>query len=353
MDQKNNFPPSEAAMLAAFRLLGAEERVMLLIGTDGRVLWQTSAAERLLQLDWHTPVMAVLSENAACAVETALRESLWLEIEEEIDEIPYLLRTHPTEDGLLLLAESCAEERRPQRYERALSIRGANILGGMTNTVQRGLEHAQEETERALWERMEKLVLRARRIQLHSEIIDGEPRLDERMVLLDLAGLCRELIGEAQDLLGVPVTAPAGPLEAVMSREAFTFVLLNLLANAAACRPGQIEVGLRRANGHIYLQVSDDAAALEMSRVGEVLGGWRSSAAGTGASALTQVGTGLPAVERLLGRWGGSLLADADGSRTRFIAVFPDDLPADPPMFFQTEVSSGIEDLVKLELSVL
>lgn len=335
------------------RLLGGEERALLLLDAGGYALWQTDAAKKLFDLAWGEPVMAALSGEAAHAVAAAARDRTALQLRETFDDVPYRLRACPVEEGLLLLAEPLAEAPGVSRLDLARSIQEANVLSSMTLAAHRGAEHAQDGEARQMWAHMERLIARARRIHLHGEIADGVPRLNEYMEPLDLAALCRETAAAAEDRLGARITVPGGALVAVMCREGFQFVLLGLLVSAAKCGPRQIAVGLRRGGGRIYLQVADDRAVPGGEDPGAVLSGWQGGASGCSAAELSRLGLELPAVQALLGRWGGSLFADAEGGMTRFTAVFPDDLPADPAGLGQEGFCSGIGDLVSLELSAL
>ena len=340
-------------MQGLLRLLVGDAQALLLLDARGYVLWQTDAAEKLFDLAWSEPVMAALGEAAAHAVAVAAREKTEVQLHETFDDIPYRLRTCPVEEGLLLLAEPLAEVPGVTRYDLAASIQQANVLGNMVITAHRGAEHAQDEKTRQIWSHMDQLIACARRIQLHYEITDGIPRLNEYMEMIDLAALCRETIAAAESRLGMQITAPEGMLEAVMSREGFQFVLLNLLVNAAASDAQRLTVGVRRARGHIYLQVADDRMVAADEDPGAVLSDWKDSASGCNVTELSKLSLGLPAAQTLLEKWGGSMLADTEAGMTRFIAVIPDDLPADPAGLGQDGFCSGIGDLVSLELSVL
>lgn len=340
-------------MMAFQALCGTEKQILLCIAPEGHVLWLTDAAAELLDLHPMSPVAEALSERAAQAVTAAAREGGWLDLDEEIEERMYRLRSYPCPAGLLLAAEPYEVGDSMQKTEFIRSLRETNVLGSLMNIVRDGAEHAQSEEDRARWERLRRLTGRARRTHLHSEIIDGLHCLDERMFELDLAALCRDIAETVNKMTGIPIDAPAGELKAVMSKEMFLFVLLNLLTNAVACRPEHITVGLRRAAGHLYLQVSDTAGELEAREIAELLGGWQGSMAGCDKREIAQKGLGLPAVQRLLGKLGGSLLARAENGETHFIAVLPDDLTEDPWETCRMDISSGIEDLVELELTVL
>ena len=340
-------------MQGLFRLLGGEERVLLLVDANGYVLWQTDAAKKLFDLAWSEPVMAVLGEETAHIIAAAAREKTALQLRETFDDVPYRLLTCPVEEGLLVLAEPLADEPGATKLQVARSIQESNVLGNMALTAQRGLEHAQDAASRETWMRMEQLITCARRIHLHSELADGIPRLNESMESLDLAELCRETIAAVGSRLGARITAPEGSFVAVMCREGFRFVLLDLLTNAAARRPARITVGLRRSGGLICLQIADDRIAMAGEDPGAVLSSWQGSASGSSAAELSHIGLGLPAVQTLLGKWGGSLFADTEDGMTRFIAVIPDDLPADPIGLGQEGFCSGIDDLARLELSAL
>lgn len=353
MSRYEYLPSDGETVRAVFSLLGGGEQVLLCVAPEGHVLWLTDAAADLLDLHPMSPVAEAFSEQTAQAVLAAARDGAWLDLDEEIEDVLYRLRSHPVRDGLLLLAEPYAAEPPVTKTEYIRSFQETGVLGHMMNLADEGCEHAQDEAARERWERMSKLARRARRIHLHSEIVSGVRCLDERLAPVDLAALCRETAEAAADIISIPVTAPEGTLQGVMSREVFQFILLNLLSNAAACAPAQIVIGLRHTAGHIYLEVSDNAAALEPERIGALFSGWRGSIAGCSEKELAGMGLGLPAVQRLLSKWGGSLLARVEDDSTRFIAVFPDDLPEDPWEVRQAGISSGISDLIALELSVL
>ena len=340
-------------MQRLFELLVGGTHALLLLDAEGYVLWQTDAAKKLFDLGWHEPVMAALGEEAAAAVAAAARERTELQLRETFDDVPYRLRACPVEEGLLLLAEPLAEAPGVTRLDLASSIQQANVLSNMTLAAHRGAEHAQDDEARQMWANMERLVSRARRIHLHSEITDGVPRLNECMELLDLAALCRETIAAADGRLGARIVVPEGALEAVMCREGFQFVLLNLLINAAESKPEKIVIGLRRVNGHIYLQIADDRAVMTGEDPCAVLSSWQGTAEGCSVAELSHLGLGLPAVQTLLEKWGGRLFADEKEGMTRFIAVLPGDLPPDPVGLGQEGFCSGIGDLVGLELSAL
>lgn len=344
---------SGSTFAGIMKLLGGDEQVLALLSADGYVQWQTPAAERVLRVEWKEPVMAVLSEEAAEAVSAAARTGGCIDLEEDIDDVLYRLRSYPVEGGLLLHAEPCGGQRILQKIDFVRTMLESETLMNMTSTVRNGLEHAQDEEDRALWAHMKKLTLRARLIRLHEDMINGEQCLDERVAALDLAALCRETAAAAAERLGIAVEVTAEEVRGVLSSEVFRFVLLDLLVYAAAKKPACIPVSLRRAGGRIFLQVTDCAAELSTAQLGAMLSGWRGSAAGSDPRELAQLNLGLPAVQQLLSRTGGSLFAEADGGVTRLIAVFPGDYAEDPPELRQTEFSSGIGDLTEFVLSVL
>ena len=128
--------------------------------------------------------------------------------------------------------------------------------------------------------------------------------------------------------------------------------MLNLLTNAVLRKPDKISVEVRKKKGFVRIAISHNGDSMDSSDAAAALGGWRGLSEHHRLEELVGMGLGLPVVQVLLGRRGGSLVADTDGEMTRFIAMLPDDLPADPLELRQGRIVSGF-DLIALELSVL
>ena len=337
---------------AIFSLLGVEEQVLLQLAPDGHIVWQTGAAARVLRLRTMSHIGECLSEEAARAVSAAARAGSYLDMEEEIEGERWSLRTRPVSDGVLLLLRRCDPYTGQRNMDFVRNRKIENVLSGMVMRVDVERRKAPDEETRESWRWMTKQIRQLWRTCMHSDILDGQPRLDERLTRLDLSMLSRQIAEAASDACGIPVEVRGDAVSAVASMEEMQCILLNLLTNAIACKPTKIVIELRRAAGRIRIAVSHNGKLLENEEIARVLDGWRGSAEMRRPEDLAKMGMGLPVVQVLLGRRGGSLLADTDGKTTRFIALYPDDLREDPAELRQRDTSSGL-DLIKLELSVL
>lgn len=352
MNEQNFWPVEDDVTDALFSLLGVEERVLLHIAPDGHIIWQSRAAEALLGLTTMAHIGEALSGPAENAVKRAAREGGFLDMEEELAGSPWRLRARPAPGGLMLLAEPCA----PRTGERSMDFVRSQQIQRATSSLlalaELGVLQADDSQSQERWQRVGKQTRKLWRACLHGEILDGGDPLDSRLIRTDLTLLCRQLGEAVSTAAAIPVEVRADVITAVASVEEVQCIVLNLLTNAAAQEPQQIVLELRRKPGHIRITVSHDGAPFPADRLDEALGGWEGMAADRRPEDLARLGLGLPVVQKLLGRRGGSLLAETDSRQTRFIALFPDDLPEDPPQVRQRRAVTGI-DLLSLELSAL
>lgn len=352
MNEYHYWPADDDTAEAIFSLLGVEEQVLLQIAPDGHIIWQTGAAERVLGLDTMSHIGECLSGEASRAVTAAARAGGYLDMEEEIEGARWNLRTRPVSGGVLLLLQPCEPraERRNMDFVRGQQIE--KVIARLVVKADVERRKSPDEETRENWRWMEKQIRQLWRTSVHADILDGQERLSGRLTRLDLSMLSRQVAEAASDACGIPIEVRGDAVSAVASMEEMQCILLNLLTNAIARDPGKITVELRRAAGRIRIAVSHDGAPIEDEQIARVLSAWRGVAEMQRMEDLAKMGMGLPVVQVLLGRRGGSLLADTDGKTTRFIALFPDDLPEDPPELRQCDPSSGL-DLLSLELSVL
>ena len=347
------YNPAEKGLSNAFlNLLGLEDRIVLQISETGAVVWQTEAAMHLLELELSEEIGQVLSEKAAHAVLRAAQEGSWLTMEEEIEESLWRLKTHPLDQGGLLLLLEPLEDR--ERAENAECIRNHQIRKVVNRLVHRvnvEEEKAEDEQARENWQWILRQIYQIWRINLHGEILNREKPLDEKMVVADLKEHCQRLANAVSEIANIEIEVHGAPTKAVISIQELECIVLNLLTNAVRQQPEKIWMELSKMPGRIRLIVAHQASA-DTKQVKERLDGWKGLTQAHRPGELAKMGLGLPVVQTLLGQRGGSLLADVEGTTTRFIAILPDDLCADPPMLNQCSISSGM-DLLKIELSVL
>jgi signal transduction histidine kinase len=104
----------------------------------------------------------------------------------------------------------------------------------------------------------------------------------------------------------------AGPLPVCADPLRLRQIVVNLLENAAKYTPvnGRLEVDVRRDGGHAVLQVRDSGLGIAPERLPWIFDDKPRDGTRTAGGGL---GVGLPLVQRLVGRHGGTVLAESDG----------------------------------------
>ncbi len=346
-----------AALDAALRLLGGENRAMVRISLEGRILTLTPAAAGLLGSAPLQPVYELLSPQHRRQLQEAVEQQTQCCFFECFHGCYCDVTAEPTGEGALLLIEPREKQ---TLLDEKLQYDIRNSLQGIISasyTVK---------TERPqVYEEIRNRMLQIERVLDHVELLQRSADLQAqpRFIMNDLALLCRRAASAFMEQGGpaVEVRAPQ-KMPAVFDAVLMMRALLNLLTNAAHATQLWVSAshqeGGGAGNGGVFLlSVEDNGEGVPPEELQELYCSWREMVNFRKNFVVNgrekRPGTGLPIVSLIAEYHYGRLLFEArPGGGARFCLSFPDGLLPDT---FELECRREPDDthIIKSELSVL
>lgn len=268
---------------------------------------------------------------------------------------PCRVHIQPLEAGLLLTVR-VEEEGAPVPEGVTFQLR--QEMAGLSAALQRiaaGGDGGREEQQRKYLAAANQGLCRLLRLTGHLELLDGREEEGSRPVLMDLAGFCRDLCRQAEEICrraGLPFTYQVEEATLLTMGDAalLTRLLLELLSNAlrAAGREGRVGLRLSRRQDRAEIVLWNDGAAPDLGRLFQ----------GPGAPPPLEdpgagLGLGLSAARQIALLHGGTLVLEAgSGGGLRAVLSLPvrkgeESLPLRAP---QGDYSGGLPTLL-VELS--
>lgn len=342
---------------AALELLGGEEKALVRLSGDGRILRLTKCAEEVLKLSAMELVFGVLAPVHRQQLRDMLASHKPCSFLEKFHGTSlYEVTAIPTEEGALLLLT-------PWEKQTAMDLR---LQLDMRSWIQ-NIEIAaflQRGQQPETYDTIHRQVCRIERLLEHIEFMkqSAEQRLQPAFQRSSLTELCMRAAAEFMEASGIPVEVSVPEqLFVVCDEKLLLRALLNLLTNAKQASRIWISVSHRPdhtggSDGIYIIKVEDNGPGVPMEEIDTLYHGWKKTVSLDNLHRFgeeSQPGLGIPLVHLVAEYHYGSLLYEQrkEGG-ARFIFSFPDGLMADP-FVLECMLEPDYDRLIKNELSVL